>query len=152
MHSCPCGSGLDLARCCAPIIAGEPAATPEALMRSRYTAFTLAEEALASFNRIDIERSLPETTWLGLQVRDVSGGGDGDAVGSVTFSFRYLFKGKEFVQTELARFVRVDGRWLYNDSDINPKSPPVRVVSVGRNEPCLCGSGKKYKKCCGGTV
>ena len=32
-----------------------------------------------------------------------------------------------------------------------PKEPaPVRVVKVGRNEPCPCGSGKKYKKCCGG--
>ncbi len=27
---------------------------------------------------------------------------------------------------------------------------PVRSVRVGRNEPCPCGSGKKYKKCCGG--
>ena len=26
---------------------------------------------------------------------------------------------------------------------------PVRVVKIGRNEPCPCGSGKKYKKCCG---
>jgi len=23
---------------------------------------------------------------------------------------------------------------------------------VGRNDPCLCGSGKKYKKCCGGSL
>ena len=34
-----------------------------------------------------------------------------------------------------------------------PKAPPVPVrrdqVRVGRNDPCLCGSGKKYKKCCG---
>jgi uncharacterized protein YecA (UPF0149 family) len=22
-------------------------------------------------------------------------------------------------------------------------------IKVGRNEPCPCGSGKKYKKCCG---
>jgi hypothetical protein len=29
-----------------------------------------------------------------------------------------------------------------------PKSAPVRVEKVGRNEPCKCGSGKKYKKCC----
>ncbi|WP_186579733.1 SEC-C metal-binding domain-containing protein [Aquibacillus kalidii] len=27
---------------------------------------------------------------------------------------------------------------------------PKEVVKVGRNEPCRCGSGKKYKKCCGG--
>jgi len=25
---------------------------------------------------------------------------------------------------------------------------PVRSAKVGRNEPCLCGSGKKYKRCC----
>jgi uncharacterized protein YecA (UPF0149 family) len=25
------------------------------------------------------------------------------------------------------------------------------AVSVGRNDPCTCGSGKKLKKCCGGT-
>src|SRR5690606_29865155 len=24
-----------------------------------------------------------------------------------------------------------------------------RVTKIGRNEPCPCGSGKKYKKCCG---
>jgi len=29
------------------------------------------------------------------------------------------------------------------------KPAPVRVVKIGRNEPCPCGSGKKYKKCCG---
>jgi len=29
------------------------------------------------------------------------------------------------------------------------KADPVRVVKIGRNEPCPCGSGKKYKKCCG---
>ncbi|MEC0328498.1 DUF1186 domain-containing protein [Paenibacillus macerans] len=30
-----------------------------------------------------------------------------------------------------------------------PKQSPVKVSKVGRNEPCPCGSGKKYKKCCG---
>jgi uncharacterized protein len=29
--------------------------------------------------------------------------------------------------------------------------PMVREVKPGRNEPCSCGSGKKYKKCCGGS-
>ncbi|MFZ5433441.1 MAG: preprotein translocase subunit SecA [Calditrichota bacterium] len=33
------------------------------------------------------------------------------------------------------------------------KPQPVRVTpQVGRNDPCPCGSGKKYKKCCGATV
>lgn len=35
-----------------------------------------------------------------------------------------------------------------DDWDDKPQRP-VRVVKIGRNEPCLCGSGKKYKKCCG---
>ncbi|MDO8671319.1 MAG: SEC-C metal-binding domain-containing protein [Dehalococcoidia bacterium] len=28
------------------------------------------------------------------------------------------------------------------------KPGPVRAIKIGRNEPCPCGSGKKYKKCC----
>ena len=31
-------------------------------------------------------------------------------------------------------------------------SEPARANKIGRNDPCPCGSGKKYKKCCGGTV
>jgi uncharacterized protein YecA (UPF0149 family) len=31
-----------------------------------------------------------------------------------------------------------------------PKVPPIHVdAAPGRNDPCPCGSGKKYKKCCG---
>ena len=30
-----------------------------------------------------------------------------------------------------------------------PSNEPIRVIKIGRNEPCPCGSGKKYKKCCG---
>ncbi len=29
------------------------------------------------------------------------------------------------------------------------KQPIVKAHKVGRNDPCPCGSGKKYKKCCG---
>jgi uncharacterized protein YecA (UPF0149 family) len=29
------------------------------------------------------------------------------------------------------------------------KHRPARSTKVGRNEPCPCGSGKKYKRCCG---
>ncbi|MBI4621444.1 MAG: SEC-C domain-containing protein [Desulfobacterales bacterium] len=32
---------------------------------------------------------------------------------------------------------------------LNPPKPKVAEKKVGRNEPCPCGSGKKYKKCCG---
>lgn len=32
-----------------------------------------------------------------------------------------------------------------------PRPEPVSVEKIGRNEPCPCGSGKKYKKCCGSS-
>lgn len=40
------------------------------------------------------------------------------------------------------------GEW--GDEDHVSPQTPVRVTKVGRNEPCPCGSGKKFKKCCGG--
>ncbi len=32
---------------------------------------------------------------------------------------------------------------------LNPLKTKIADKRVGRNEPCPCGSGKKYKKCCG---
>lgn len=159
MDECRCGSGKSFDECCSPIIAGQPAASPEALMRSRYTAFTLGdldhiertntEAALAEFNRIDIEASLPDTEWLGLEILGTEGGLNADSKGKVSFSFRYQKAGREYSQREIASFVRVDGDWRYESSEVNPKPPPVRVEKIGRNDPCPCGSGKKYKKCHG---
>lgn len=157
---CPCGSTKEFAICCDPYIVGQqPAPTAEALMRARYTAFThgkldyiektITDNAAQSFNRVDMERSLPGTEWLGLEVRGTTAGEEGDDFGTVNFAFHYRNKHREFSQVEIASFCRIDGIWLYDDSEINPKSPPVRVENVGRNEPCPCGSGKKYKKCCG---
>jgi uncharacterized protein YecA (UPF0149 family) len=41
-------------------------------------------------------------------------------------------------------------RWKeYADTTFEP---PRRAAKVGRNDPCPCGSGKKYKKCCGGAA
>ena len=38
---------------------------------------------------------------------------------------------------------------LINESEKNEKFKEVANKKVGRNEPCICGSGKKYKHCCG---
>jgi uncharacterized protein len=32
---------------------------------------------------------------------------------------------------------------------IDPRTPSIPTKKVGRNDPCPCGSGKKYKRCCG---
>jgi SEC-C motif domain protein len=159
-NACPCGSEEKFKMCCSPYIAGQRLApTAEALMRSRYTAFTLGdldyiestitEHASQLFNRVDMERSLPGTDWLGLEVRGTTGGQENDDTGTVNFVFQYRTKNRTFSQVEIASFRRIDGAWFYDDSEINPKAPPLRVESIGRNDPCRCGSGKKFKKCCG---
>jgi len=31
---------------------------------------------------------------------------------------------------------------------LNPPKPVAKAITIGRNDPCPCGSGKKYKRCC----
>ncbi len=38
--------------------------------------------------------------------------------------------------------------WRLDHHEATAASPVTRT-KIGRNEPCPCGSGKKYKKCCG---
>lgn len=159
MTSCPCGSEKSYETCCEPVISGKAADTPEALMRSRYSAFVVGKldhieatntpKAMDSFDRFEMEASLADTEWLGLTIIDAPAPDPSDSDAVVRLSFRYRYKGKDRSQTEIAHFVRSNGRWLYDDGELNPKSPPVRVTQIGRNDPCPCGSGKKYKKCCG---
>jgi SEC-C motif-containing protein len=156
MSACSCGSGLALDACCGPILAGAPAPTPEALMRSRYTAFvqgnvdhlhrTHAPEIRKDFNRAEAQRTAAEVEWLGLTILHASE--DGDA-GTVEFSVRFRRGGQELTQHEVSRFRRHEGHWLYEGGKVSANHPPRHVVKTGRNDPCPCGSGKKYKKCCG---
>jgi SEC-C motif-containing protein len=158
MTSCPCGSSRGFDECCGPLLAGAPAPTPEALMRSRYTAFTradldylentLAPEAREDYDRAETETWVKGADWRGLEIR-ASEGGEGDEEGQVEFVARYKFQGRAFAHHELASFRKQDGRWIYVDGVMNPKPAQRTAAKVGRNDPCVCGSGKKYKKCCG---
>lgn len=149
---CPCGSTKDFDQCCAPLFAGQPAASPEALMRSRYTAFTkgnmdylastLAPEALEGFSIEDSRTWSEQAQWQGLDVRKAEGD-------SVEFVAHFKMSGKPHYHHELATFRQVDGQWKYVDGVLDPKPPQRQTKAVGRNDPCPCGSGKKYKKCCG---
>jgi SEC-C motif-containing protein len=48
--------------------------------------------------------------------------------------------------------VRREGIWYFHDGELK-KAPPVKHgPKIGRNDPCPCGSGKKYKKCCGARL
>lgn len=160
MSLCPCGSGLPFEACCGPIIAGAPAPTAEALMRSRYSAYVKhdvghLERTLAANERKDFApdeaRKWAETSeWLGLQIIRTEKGGATDDVGLVEFSAKFRVEGKDQEHFETALFGRENGQWVYT-GQVAPAGQTVRREGpkVGRNDPCPCGSGKKYKKCCG---
>ncbi len=159
MTLCPCGSTKNFSECCGPIIDGEPAATAEALMRSRYSAFvrrqldhierTHAPEIRDDFNRAEAERMAEECEWQGLEIRSATETGD---TALVDFLIRFRRDHKDMIQTELSSFRRENGKWLYVNGKVNSHAPQRYVNKVGRNDPCPCGSGKKAKKCCGTTV
>jgi SEC-C motif-containing protein len=118
--SCPCGSSIDEAACCGRYIAGDPAPTALALMRSRYTAFvrgaidylieTHDPATRRSVDRAAITAWSRETTWRGLEIVAT----EGDNV--VEFIARGVTRGRPFAQRERSRFRRVDGAWRYVDA------------------------------------
>jgi SEC-C motif domain protein len=158
---CPCASGKAFADCCEPYLAGRAAApTAEALMRARYSGYatgrvdfvekTHAPESRADFDRKASEKWARDSSWKGLQVLAVKGGGVGDDAGVVSFVARFAQDGRDYEHREIASFRKQDDRWWFVDGK-SPK-PDTFVKSapdVGRNDPCSCGSGKKFKKCHG---
>ena len=148
--ACPCGSGAILADCCGPVIAGAPAPTAEALMRSRYTAFVQSNIAhiratYATEHRAVISDDLPAIDWVGLEIMGTSGGAPDDNTGTVDFAARYRQDGAVRLHREKSNFRREDGCWVYVDGVAAPQLP---AGKTGRNDPCPCGSGKKFKNCC----
>ena len=59
-----------------------------------------------------------------------------------------LFLLKSEVKQNLER-KQVEKPIATNDGKETSKKQPKKVSKIGRNEPCVCGSGKKYKQCCG---
>ena len=159
---CPCGTDLDLTACCGPALSGErPAPTAEALMRSRYSAYALKNvpyilETCDDQAREEVDESATRnwserTEWLKLEVLSTKAGGEQDQTGEVEFIARFRDeRGKEHSHHEHSRFTRRDNRWFYADGKMQQNVPVMREgPKVGRNDPCACGSGKKYKKCHG---
>ena len=156
MTLCPCQSGQSFEACCGPILAGAPAPTALALMRSRYTAYalgdvahltrTLAPEHRAGFDMADVSAGMKSTQWLGLEILDTVAGGAEDSTGIVEFVARFQAQGRAQALHERSRFRRdTDGSWVYVDGETALQP----VKKTGRNDPCPCGSGKKFKHCCG---
>jgi len=155
--TCPCGSGAPDAACCGRWIAGTPAPTALALMRSRYTAYVRGEidyllatqhaSTRGGVDRAAVTTWSRETTWKGLEIVATERGGEADSDGIVEFIARGVTRGTPFAQHERSRFVREDGRWFYVDGVV--EAPRKAAATPGRNDPCPCGSGMKYKRCHG---
>lgn len=119
-------------------------------MRSRYAAFSRGEvdylietwhpATRGGLDRPSLEESCRATRWVGLTILEVVAGGPADETGVVEFEARYATG----VLHERSRFSRVDGAWRYLDGAASE-----RRAKQGRNDPCACGSGKKFKRCCG---
>ncbi len=147
---CPCGSEKLLTDCCAIIIADHSRAmTAQQLMRSRYTAYTLAsndylrESWAAETRPEELDVADPSIQWLGLDIEECEQGETEDTTGTVTFTARFLSSGHHCKIHEHSRFIKRDTLWYYLDGESQSST-----AKTGRNAPCPCGSGKKYKKCC----
>ncbi|MGO8694903.1 MAG: YchJ family protein [Rectinemataceae bacterium] len=160
MDTCPCGSGHPYETCCRPIISGSAMApTAETLMRSRYSAYAKGEiDFIVSScvrdesGEIDLEatrRWSEKSTWLGLNIVSTDKGGNEDSTGTVEFIATYVLDGLRDSHHEISHFVKKDGGWLYESGEMIPETVIREGPKVGRNDPCPCGSGKKYKKCHG---
>mgnify|MGYP001591386874 FL=1 len=172
---CPCGSGEIFDKCCKKFLTSEALpATAEQLMRSRYTAFTkvdveylkktLAPESRSDFDAAETKKWAQSAKWKSLKILSTQKGGVEDKKGMVEFIATYEMDGEALDHHETAQFRKSDsGQWLFVEGDSHTHKEgeghqhhhekPQTIIrespKIGRNDPCVCGSGKKYKKCCG---
>jgi SEC-C motif domain protein len=161
MDICPCGSQTDYQKCCGPLIKGtKPAQTAEQLMRSRYSAYVKKEmgyilSSLHRDHRGDYDekssRAWAESAeWLGIEIITTTGGGPDDMEGRVEFNVAFAEKGVKQEHHELSSFKKENGVWYFTTGKmLLPRQVVNTAPKAGRNDPCTCGSGKKFKKCCG---
>jgi len=160
MDPCPCGSNVDYGSCCGPLISGEQrAATAEQLMRSRYSAYVKQEipyilTSLHRDHRSDYDEKssrawAERAQWHGITILKTISGGPDDAEGQVEFTVSYTENGLRQEHHELSSFKKEEGVWYFTTGKTMPKPVSRALPKTGRNDPCTCGSGKKFKKCCG---
>lgn len=125
---CPCHSGRRVKGCCGPILRGQEAATPEALMRSRYTAYATGAvhhiirtthpssphfELDQSAWHTSVSRFCSTTQFEGLTVHSHSAKGDR---GEVHFTATLVQSGTHTLMEERSLFLKQNGRWLYHSA------------------------------------
>lgn len=124
-------------------------------MRSRFSAYALRDidYLLSSWDagtrpkEIDFSRETAE--WHKLIIVGSKKGGVQDSKGVVEFKAFYIQDNDEYFMHEISRFVKTGQRWFYVDGVIKAAGKVAKEVASGRNAPCPCASGKKFKHCCG---
>ena len=121
---CPCGLPAAYRACCGRLHDRRGSATTaEQLMRSRYSAFAVHDEAylLLTWHPSTRPREVgfdPAIRWRGLDVLNTTRGRPHDDEGTVEFSARYTALGRPGELRENSRFVRHGGAWVYVDGVI----------------------------------
>jgi SEC-C motif-containing protein len=121
---CPCGSTKKFIECCSRYLENiENAPSAEALMRSRYTAFTLQREdyLLATWHKSTRPQVLGlaedvNTKWIGLVVKRHEQQNADHAI--VEFVASFKVNGRATKLHEVSSFVREEGKWIYVDGDL----------------------------------
>jgi SEC-C motif-containing protein len=148
--SCPCGSGQLLGLCCGRYHAGTPPPSAEALMRSRYSAYALGLVDYLVLSTLPAQQDGLDhdairawslgSSWLGLDVEQAELIEGEPQHAYVTFTAHWRDTTGEHSHRERSAFVRNKGSWYFID--------PTVELKLGRNDPCPCNSGLKFKKCC----
>lgn len=152
LSPCPCQSGQVYENCCAPF--HHHKALPETatqLMRSRYCAYVLKNIPYIVETTVPSQQALldvaalqawaEQTHWLGLRV--LKSETLTKTQSAVEFEAIFESEDGEQIHHERSIFVKIDGRWYFVD-------PTVTLPTM--KQPCVCGSGKKFKHCCGGFL
>ena len=149
---CFCRSGKEYKHCCAPFhLHTAVPETAEQLMRSRYTAYVLKNIPYIVATTVPSQQTLLEThllqewadntTWLGLEILKT----ENLTKNQSAVEFKAIFQGEEgeLAHQERSMFVKIENRWYFID-------PTVSLPTMKQS--CVCGSGKKFKHCCGGFL
>ncbi|WP_436899381.1 YchJ family protein [Acinetobacter gyllenbergii] len=148
-QNCPCGQG-QYAACCQPLhLKQQVAQTAEQLMRSRYSAFALQQidyilqtTALGQQSALDraaIADWSQSNQWLKLDVVQHQPKLD-KTHALVEFKAHYHDGTQAHVHHEVSHFVLHQQQWYFLD--------PTLDMQITMKQPCICGSGKKFKQCC----
>lgn len=149
---CPCQSGKTYQDCCKPLHRQQLPLNAEQLMRSRYSAYALQHidyivqttvpNQQSSLDLAVLRYWAATTRWVGLQILEYWANIDKN---HSTVEFEAYFESPQGRQIhhEKSLFVKIEERWFFVDP---------RATLPTMKQPCICGSGKKFKHCCGGLL